>query len=48
MLAIDLVESLDSARGNNRLHDLCCQMEPHAKVSAVGEFPDRVRGLVRV
>jgi tetratricopeptide (TPR) repeat protein len=48
MLAIDLAESLDSARGNSRLHDLCLQMEPHAKVSTVEDFLDRARGLVQV
>jgi tetratricopeptide (TPR) repeat protein len=48
MLAIDLAESLDSARGNRRLRDLCLQMEPHAKVSTVGDFLDRARGLVQV
>jgi hypothetical protein len=48
MLAIDLAESLDSARGNSRLRDLCRQMEPHAKVPAVGDFLDRARVLVQV
>ncbi|MGH3980709.1 MAG: helix-turn-helix domain-containing protein [Pseudonocardiaceae bacterium] len=48
MVAIDLAESLDSARGNRRLRDLCLQMEPHARVPAVEDFLDRARGLVRV
>ncbi|MGH3900863.1 MAG: helix-turn-helix transcriptional regulator [Pseudonocardiaceae bacterium] len=38
MLALDLAESLDSARGNNRLRDLSHQMKPHAKIPAVGAW----------
>jgi hypothetical protein len=48
MLAIDLVESLDSARGNNRLRNLCRQMKPHVKIPAVADFLDRARGFVTV
>lgn len=48
MLAIDLTESLNSARGNSRLRDLCHQMKPHAKVPTVGDFLDRARDLVQV
>ena len=48
MLAIDLAESLDSARGNSRLRDLYLQMEPHAKVPTVEDFLDRARGLMQV
>ena len=48
MVAIDLAESLDSARGNRRLRDLSLQMKPHAKVPAVGDFLNRARGLVQV
>ncbi|MGH4016145.1 MAG: hypothetical protein ACRDSL_19920 [Pseudonocardiaceae bacterium] len=48
MVAIDLSESLDSARGNSRLRDLYHQMKPHAKVPAVRDFLERARGLVQV
>lgn len=48
MLAIDLAESLDSTRGSSRLHDLCHQMTPHAKVPAVRDFLDRARRQVQV
>jgi hypothetical protein len=48
MLAIDLAESLNSARGNNRLLNLYHQMKPHTKVPAVADFLGRARGLVTV
>lgn len=48
MLAVDLAGSLDSARDNGFLRDLCLQMKPHSKVPAVGDFLDRARGLVSV
>lgn len=46
--AIELSESLDSARGSSRLHDLCVLMEPHANYPAAGAFLDRARTLVQV
>ena len=48
MVAIDLAESLESARGNSRLRDLCLQMEPHATVPTVRAFLDRARVLAQV
>jgi DNA-binding XRE family transcriptional regulator/tetratricopeptide (TPR) repeat protein len=43
MSAIDLAESLDSARGHNRLRDLCHQLKPYFKIPAVADFLDRAR-----
>lgn len=48
MVALDLAESLDSARGNDRLRDLYRQMKPHGKLPAVADFLDRARGLAQV
>jgi hypothetical protein len=46
MEAVDLTRGLASTRGTKRLHDLCVQMKPHAKVPAVREFLGRARAVV--
>jgi hypothetical protein len=48
MESIDLAESLDSNRSMDLLRALYHQMTPHAKVSAVGDFLERARGLMTV
>jgi len=44
MAAVQLAETLDSARSAGYMRDLCHQMQPHAQVSAVGDFLERARG----
>ncbi|HEU0089394.1 MAG TPA: hypothetical protein VFQ77_17420 [Pseudonocardiaceae bacterium] len=46
MEAIDLAETLDSPRGTSHLRDLYLRLQPHATVSAVREFLERVKGFV--
>jgi hypothetical protein len=46
MEAIQLAEGLDSARIAGLIRNLCNQMQPHARVPAVGEFLDRARGVL--
>jgi hypothetical protein len=46
LAAVHLAESLTSTRGIDRLRDLYRQMQPHASVPAVGDFLERVRGVL--
>jgi len=46
MTAIQMAESLDSARGAGHIQDLYDQMKPHAQVTAVGDFLERARGFL--
>lgn len=48
MQSLDMAESLDSARGDDRIRDLYFQMEPHAAMPAVRDFLERAEGLVGV
>jgi uncharacterized protein (DUF2236 family) len=46
LAAVHLAESLTSTRGIKCLHDLYRQMRPHASIPAVGDFLERLRGLL--
>jgi len=46
MESLDLAESLDSTIMVGYLRDLCHELKPHSKVSAVGEFLERARELM--
>ncbi len=46
LAAVRLAESLTSTRGTDCLRDLYRQMQPHASVPAVGDFLERVRGVM--
>ena len=46
LAALYLAESLISARGLECLRDLYRQIQPHARVPAVGDFLERLRGVL--
>jgi tetratricopeptide (TPR) repeat protein len=46
MQSLDLAESLDSTRGDDRIRGLYFQMKPHAKVPAVRDFLERAKDPV--
>lgn len=46
LAAVHLAESLTSTHGTDCLRDLYRRMQPHASVPAVGDFLERVRGVV--
>ncbi len=45
MQSMDLAESLDSARGADRLRDLYSRLKPHVKVPAVRDFLERASAV---
>jgi len=46
LAALHLAESLTSTRGLECIRDLCRQMQPHAGVPVVGDFLERLRGIL--